>query len=112
MVELGKTDTEVYAPKKSLQVWRTLWNWLAFFFQIFIQIIRATPSLINYSSPDSSPAFEALSVVELTESVESPRPLYAAASAAVSIPSANDEFDRSEKLTVSLFYLKFVCFCI
>ncbi|XP_071686534.1 uncharacterized protein [Rutidosis leptorrhynchoides] len=101
MVELGQTDTEVYAPKKSLQVWRTLLNWLAFFFQIFIQIIRATPNLINYSSysSHSSPSFEPLPVIELSESVETPSS-YAAST--VHIPPAGPDYDRSQKLTVVL----------
>ncbi|KAL8218103.1 hypothetical protein R6Q57_021476 [Mikania cordata] len=99
MVELGQTDADVYAPKKTLQVWRTLLNWLAFFFQIFVQIIRATPSLINYSS--SSPSFEPLPVVELSASPEPPPP-YAAS--AVHIPPAGAEYDcdPSQKLTVVL----------
>ncbi|XP_024992078.1 CTD nuclear envelope phosphatase 1 isoform X2 [Cynara cardunculus var. scolymus] len=96
MVELGQADTEVYAPKRTLQVWRTLLNWLAFFFQIFVQIIKATPSLINYSS---SPSFEPLPVVELSESPQPPTP-YAAST--VHIPPAGADFDRSQKLTVVL----------
>ncbi|KAI3734973.1 hypothetical protein L6452_14455 [Arctium lappa] len=98
MVELGQADTEVYAPKRTLQVWRTLLNWLAFFFQIFVQIIKATPSLINYSS-SSSPSFEPLSVVELSESPQPPTP-YAAS--AVRIPPAGADYDHLQKLTVVL----------
>ena len=97
MVELGQADTEVYAPKRTLQVWRTLLNWLAFFFQIFVQIIKATPSLINYSS--TSPSFEPLPVVELSESPEPPTP-YAAST--VHIPPEGAEYDRLQKLTVRL----------
>ncbi|KAL7589829.1 hypothetical protein Lser_V15G36134 [Lactuca serriola] len=100
MVELGQSDTEVYAPKKTLHVWRALLNWLAFFFQIFVQIIKATPTLINYSSSSSSsPSFEPLPVVELSESPESPSPY---ATSAVNIPTADAAYDLSQKLTVVL----------
>ncbi|KAI3731145.1 hypothetical protein L1987_62328 [Smallanthus sonchifolius] len=98
MVELGQADTEVYSPKKTLQVWRTLLNWLAFFFQIFVQIIRATPSLINYSS---SASFEPLPVVELSESPESPPP-YAASTVHIPPAGADYDYDPSQKLTVVL----------
>ncbi|KAF5794975.1 putative HAD-like superfamily protein [Helianthus annuus] len=101
MVELGQTDTEVYAPKKTLQVWRTLLNWLAFFFQIFVQIIRATPSLINYSYSSSSPEFEPLPVVELSESAQAPPP-YAASAVHIPPAGADVEYDVSQKLTVVL----------
>ncbi|KAI3817813.1 hypothetical protein L1987_11611 [Smallanthus sonchifolius] len=101
MVELGQADTEVYAPKKTLQVWRTLLNWLAFFFQIFVQIIRATPSLINYSSSSSSPSFEPLPVVELSESSEPPPP-YAASAVHIPPAGADYDYDPSQKLTVVL----------
>ncbi|PWA97966.1 FCP1-like domain, HAD-like domain protein [Artemisia annua] len=72
-------------------------TWLSFLFQIFLQIIRATPSLINYNnyySNSSSNEFEPLSVVELSESA-SPTP------ASVLIPTAGD-VDPSKKLTVVL----------
>lgn len=107
MVELGQTqtDTDVYTAKKTLQVWRTLLNWLAFFFQIFVKIIRATPSLINYSSNSSpSPEFEPLPVVELAETTETSTP-YAAST--VHIPAVGDDcvYDLSQKLTVCLIQL-------
>ncbi|XP_076946683.1 uncharacterized protein LOC143618303 [Bidens hawaiensis] len=89
MVEVGQQESEVYASKKSLQAWRTLLNWLSFFFQIFLQIIRATPSLINYSSP----SFEPIPVVELCESTE-PHALH--------IPADSQEYDPEQKLTVVL----------
>lgn len=34
---------QVYAPTRTLQIWKSLLNWLAFFFQIFLQILRGTP---------------------------------------------------------------------
>lgn len=73
MAELSQAS-EVYAPK-TLQVWRTLLNWLTFFFQISLQIIRGTPSLTRlfFSSLFSSPPqFKPLPVVELPESPEPP----------------------------------------
>ncbi|PIN03375.1 Phosphoprotein phosphatase [Handroanthus impetiginosus] len=70
---------EVYAPR-TIQVWRTLLNWIAFFFQIFAQILRGTPSftqVLSYvglrqgsllsSAPQPTPQFKPLPVVELAE---------------------------------------------
>lgn len=72
MAEL--TQAQVYAPK-TLQVWKSVLNWLAFFFQIFLQILRGTPSLSQLlsfvglrhpsflsSSPPSSASFKPLPV--------------------------------------------------
>ncbi|KAH6827293.1 Haloacid dehalogenase-like hydrolase superfamily protein [Perilla frutescens var. hirtella] len=77
MAELA--SAEVYAPR-TIQVWRTLLNWLAFFFQIFAQILRGTPSftqVLSYvglrqgsflsSTPHAPPQFKPLPVVELPE---------------------------------------------
>ncbi|OWM69953.1 CTD nuclear envelope phosphatase 1 [Punica granatum] len=64
MAEL--TQAEVYSPRWTLQLWRALWNWLAFFFQIFLQILQRFghhPLL----SPGSSPSFKPLPVVELPD---------------------------------------------
>ncbi|XP_057788723.1 uncharacterized protein LOC131005702 [Salvia miltiorrhiza] len=82
MAELAAA--EVYAPR-TLQVWRTLLNWLAFFFQIFAQILRGTPSftqVLSYvglrqgsflsSAPHAPPQFKPLPVVELPEYSEEP----------------------------------------
>ncbi|XVE52492.1 hypothetical protein DITRI_Ditri02bG0126400 [Diplodiscus trichospermus] len=76
MAEL--TQPEVYSPR-SMQVWRTLLNWLAFFFQIFSQIIRAVgqyPLLSSSSSSSSTTStsthrFKPLPAVDSTE-IESP----------------------------------------
>ncbi|CAK9173552.1 unnamed protein product [Ilex paraguariensis] len=107
MAELAQA--EVYAPR-SIQVWRTLLNWLGFFFQIFVQIIRGTPSLTqvlsfvglrhnSLLSDSSSPCFKPLPSVELLEP-EAPEP------AAVEISGyrfADGFHDRPlEKLTVVL----------
>ncbi|KAK9061056.1 hypothetical protein SSX86_018236 [Deinandra increscens subsp. villosa] len=95
MAEIGQASTEVYAPTTTLQVWRTLLNWMTFFVQIFVQIIRGTPSLasfINYSSPAS---FKPLPVVESPETSN-------LSSASVHIPPAVVDCDCLEKLTVVL----------
>ncbi|KAA8534070.1 hypothetical protein F0562_031737 [Nyssa sinensis] len=109
MAELAQA--EVYAPR-TLQVWRTLLNWLTFFFQIFVQIIKGTPSVTQVLSyvglrhhsllaSSSSPSFKPLSVVELQERES-------AAAAAVQITDgrvtvSDDDDDRHmEKLTVVL----------
>ena len=94
MAEL--TQPEVYSPR-SLQLWRTLLNWLAFFFQIFAQILRAVGHQPMLSSSSSSHSFKPLPVAELPEQ-DSP--------AAVEICTAVDASDsdhRSEKLTVRPF---------
>ncbi|KAJ0705246.1 putative protein-serine/threonine phosphatase [Helianthus annuus] len=94
MAEIGQASTEVYAPTTSFQVWRTLLNWLTFFFQIFVQIVKGTPSvLISYSSTAS---FKPLPVVEFPDSSTEPSNL---ATASVHIPA---DYDRLEKLTVVL----------
>uniref|UniRef100_A0A2N9GM09 FCP1 homology domain-containing protein n=1 Tax=Fagus sylvatica TaxID=28930 RepID=A0A2N9GM09_FAGSY len=93
MAEL--TQPEVYSPR-SLQLWRTLLNWLAFFFQIFAQILRALGHQPMLSSSSSSHSFKPLPVAELPEQ-DSP--------AAVEICTAvyaSDSDHRSEKLTVVL----------
>ncbi|KAL0402912.1 UNVERIFIED_CONTAM: CTD nuclear envelope phosphatase 1 [Sesamum radiatum] len=72
---------EVYAPR-TIQVWRTLLNWVAFVFQIFAQILRGTPSFtqvlsfvgLRHGSLFSSgpPQFKSLPVVELHDFSEEP----------------------------------------
>ncbi|KAJ6322630.1 hypothetical protein OIU77_012466 [Salix suchowensis] len=45
------THPEVVYSPRSIQLWRTLWNWLDFFFQVFLQILRAvgtTNSLFSF----------------------------------------------------------------
>ncbi|KAJ8764052.1 hypothetical protein K2173_004943 [Erythroxylum novogranatense] len=67
MAELTQAEV-VYSPR-SLRVWRTLWNWLGFFFQIFLSILRALGHLplLSSSSSSSSHSFKPLPVVELSE---------------------------------------------
>ncbi|KAF8394915.1 hypothetical protein HHK36_018854 [Tetracentron sinense] len=78
MAELAQA--EGYAPR-SLQIWRTLLNCLAFFFRIFLQIVRGTPSMTQVLSyiglrrpllDSSSPSFKPLPVVELPQRDSSP----------------------------------------
>lgn len=98
------TQPEVYSPR-TLQVWKTLLNWLAFFFQIFVQILRAFGHLrllsSDSSSDSSSPSFKPLPVVELPD-----HELLAAS--AVDIASVEDEEESDglmEKLTVFSMFL-------
>ncbi|KAJ8438708.1 hypothetical protein Cgig2_013754 [Carnegiea gigantea] len=68
------TQAEVYAPK-SVQLWKTVMNWLSFMVQILVQIVKSTSSVaqvfcyIGFSqghllSPPF-PAFKPLPVVEI-----------------------------------------------
>ncbi|KAK6145503.1 hypothetical protein DH2020_022323 [Rehmannia glutinosa] len=110
MAELAAA--EVYAPR-TIQVWRTLMNWLAFFFQIFAQILRATTSFTQVLSyvglslgsllSSTPPQFKPLPVVELPDSAEEPEeaPPLAAFPVASSGGRAIDDAPL-EKLTVVL----------
>ncbi|XWS07631.1 hypothetical protein CRYUN_Cryun41cG0005900 [Craigia yunnanensis] len=104
MPELAQA--EVYSPR-SMQVWRALLNWLAFFFQMFAPIIRAfgfpllSSSSSSSSSSTTSPSthrFKPLPVVDSTE-IESPATVEIAA--VLNSPVLADE-DRIAKLTVVL----------
>lgn len=99
MAEL--TQAEVVYSHRSIQVWRTLLNWLAFFFQIFAKILRALGHhpLLSSSASASTHAFKPLQVVELPETDSS---------ATVDIGAVRDSGDdvvsdeRIQKLTVVL----------
>lgn len=101
MAEL--TQAEVVYSHRSIQVWRTLLNWLAFFFQIFAKILRALGHhpLLSSSASASTHAFKPLQVVELPETDSS---------ATVDIGAVRDSGDdvvsdeRIQKLTVCLFF--------
>ncbi|GLT78944.1 hypothetical protein SLA2020_504610 [Shorea laevis] len=99
MAEL--TQAEVYSSR-SIQVWRTLLNWLAFFFQIFTQILRSVGHhpLLSSSSSSSSEAhrFKPLPVVDSPE-IESPA---AVEIAAVFDSASSVTEEKIEKLTVVL----------
>ncbi|GAB4831948.1 hypothetical protein Ancab_005964 [Ancistrocladus abbreviatus] len=107
-------QTEVYAPK-SLQLWKTVLNWLAFLVQIFVQIVRGMPwltrvfSYIGFAqgpllSPHSS-GFKPLPVVEIPvqqqEQQEQPPPTASFHVVGCGV-LAGDVGDRLEKLTVVL----------
>ncbi|KAK4353181.1 hypothetical protein RND71_028699 [Anisodus tanguticus] len=100
---------QVYAPTRTLQIWKSLLNWLTFFFQIFLQILKGTPcvnqvqsyfGLRNSSLLSSSPQFKPLPVVE-----EAPPPSAVALSTlqitAGSVPISVEE-ERLPRLTVVL----------
>ncbi|WMV33431.1 hypothetical protein MTR67_026816 [Solanum verrucosum] len=102
MAELAQA-ADVYAPR-TLPAWRSLLNWLLFFFQIFVQIVRGPPSLSqvlsyvglrNTSFLSSTPQFMPLPIVELPESQEPPHqpPLTVSTLqiAAGRVPDANGE---------------------
>ncbi|KDP44760.1 hypothetical protein JCGZ_01260 [Jatropha curcas] len=94
MAELTQSEV-VYSPR-SLQLWSTLWNWLAFFFQIFLQIVRALGHLPLLSSSSSSQSFKPLPVVELPET-DSPATLEITAG-----PESSPVDEPIKKLTVVL----------
>ncbi|KAL3523983.1 hypothetical protein ACH5RR_016817 [Cinchona calisaya] len=105
LAQAAAAAADVYAAKSlQVSVWRTVLNWLAFFFQIFVQIIRGTPSVLSYVgfrhssllSP-SSPQFKPLPVVELQEPPPPPPSAVHITSGAVS-----DAAGRLDKLTVVL----------
>ncbi|KAJ8535409.1 hypothetical protein K7X08_023129 [Anisodus acutangulus] len=104
MAELAQA-ADVYAPR-SLPAWRSLLNWLAFFFQIFVQIVRGTPSLSqvlsyvglrNSSFLSSTPQFKPLPIVELPDEA----PPSVAVSTAGRVPDANGQ-QHLPRLTVVL----------
>ncbi|THG08467.1 CTD small phosphatase-like protein [Camellia sinensis] len=75
-------QAEVCVPW-SLQLWRALVNWLAFLFQILLQIFTITPSMAQFLSfigfqhsllSSSSPSFKPLPVVELPLGEPPPSP--------------------------------------
>ncbi|MQL92865.1 hypothetical protein Taro_025501 [Colocasia esculenta] len=90
MAELAQT--EVFAPpgrpNKTLQLWRTLLNWVSFLFQILHQILRGTPSwaqVLSYvglrhtpflwtASSSASPAFRPLPAEVPTDTPPPPPP--------------------------------------
>ncbi|KAL5550450.1 hypothetical protein UlMin_000626 [Ulmus minor] len=107
---MAETDqaAEVYAPR-SLQLWRSLINWLGFFFQIFLQIFRGTPCLPHLLSylglghcllPSSSPSFKPLPLVELPSEDSDSSPVGVCLEDGV--VDASGDRDHVEKLTVVL----------
>ncbi|KAG9140776.1 hypothetical protein Leryth_006969 [Lithospermum erythrorhizon] len=99
MAELAQ-GAEVYEPR-TLQVWRALVNWLTFFFQIFVQIVRATPSLT-----------QVLSYVGIRHRVAQFKPLpVQEGEIAASSTTADAAHKRADKLTVC-FQIHFVGFMV
>ncbi|KFK23193.1 hypothetical protein AALP_AAs48948U000100 [Arabis alpina] len=93
MAELTQTDL-VYSPR-----WNVLVNWLDFFYQFFLKILRAfahNPLLYaSYSTKAIADGFKPLSVIELPEiTAESP--------IAVEIASEVGEVSSIQRLTVVL----------
>lgn len=101
-----------------MQVWRGLLDWLAFFLQIFLQILRGTPSLAQFLSyiglrqsflsapspsppppPSCSPPFRPLSVVEIPLQDSCP-PEHAGSDSDGGV--AGDDLVAVEKLTIVL----------
>ncbi|KAL6011060.1 hypothetical protein ACLOJK_001504 [Asimina triloba] len=102
MAEELAQSQQVYAAPRSIQVWRSLLNWLVFFFQILLQIFKVTPSLVQLVYPSSSPAFKPLPLhlpQRHRQNPESPDDL---------VPSAADDEDYggcdgpAAKLTIVL----------
>ncbi|KAL5734328.1 hypothetical protein ACOSP7_032189 [Xanthoceras sorbifolium] len=105
MAELTQAAEVVYSPR-SVQVWRALLNWLAFFFQIFSRFLRALghhPLLSSSSSPPPAHDFKPLSAVELPE-IEYPGTLEIAAGedSGADVSPAAATNGCLEKLTVVL----------
>ncbi|XP_057512548.1 uncharacterized protein LOC130794619 [Actinidia eriantha] len=103
------SQAEVRVPRP-LQLWRALVNWLAFLFEIVVQIASFTPSMAQILSyvglqqsllSSSSPSFKPLPIVELTEP---PPPPPSAAPAHVTVDSSTDSGGDLgiEKLTIVL----------
>lgn len=95
MAEL--TQAEVYSPGWTLQVWRTLLNWLGFLFQIFLRILHGLGHHPLLSG--SAPSFKRLPVVELPD-IDPLPPVDASVDISPATESAADSAGRVEKLTV------------
>ncbi|CAN4095778.1 unnamed protein product [Withania somnifera] len=91
-------SSQVYAPQRTLQIWKSLLNWLAFFFQIFLQILKGTS--YNSSLLSSSPQFKPLPDVELPEEEEAPPSSVALLTLQIAAGSVQEE--RLQRLTVVL----------
>lgn len=118
MAEMEMGQIEVCEPR-SVQVWRGFVSWVGFILQVFIQILRGTPSFFSYlvglssssyssllASSSASPSFKPLPVVELPLQESS-----AAAAAHVSFDGGlsddcggGGDGQEMEKLTVSFVY--------
>jgi RNA polymerase II subunit A small phosphatase-like protein len=113
------TQSEVYSPPRTQQVWKSLLSWLAFFFQIFSQIIRSlghypllsssssSSSSCSSSSSSTSPSFKPLPSVELQEyDSQSPPPSALEITADYNVADHHRPF---QKLTVYIIVINY-CF--
>lgn len=105
MAELTQADV-VYSPR-SFQVWKTLVNWLAFFYQIFLQILRAVGyhPLLSSSAKASADGFKPLPAIELLDRAsESPTTVDIAST--TTSDSSDCERSRFHRLKVCLELVK------
>ncbi|CAN4087489.1 unnamed protein product [Withania somnifera] len=95
-------SSQVYAPPRTLQIWKSFVNWLAFFIQIFLQILKGTSYNSSLLSP--SPQFKPLPDVELPEDEEETAAAEPSAVALSTVKIANGsvEEERLPRLTVVL----------
>ncbi|KAJ0259483.1 FCP1 homology domain-containing protein [Hirschfeldia incana] len=66
MSELNQADL-VYSPRSSLQLWNVFVNWLGFFYQFFLKILRPLAHHPLLSWKAISDGFKPLPVIELSE---------------------------------------------
>ncbi|CAG7908259.1 unnamed protein product [Brassica rapa] len=71
MSELNQADL-VYSPRSSLQLWNVFVNWLDFFYQFFLKILRPLAHHPFLSSKAISDGFKPLPVIELPEMAAEP----------------------------------------
>lgn len=71
MSELNQADV-VYSPRSSLQLWNVFVNWLDFFYQFFLKILRPLAHHPFLSSKAISHGFKPLPVIELPEMAAEP----------------------------------------
>ncbi|KAG5533515.1 hypothetical protein RHGRI_027633 [Rhododendron griersonianum] len=96
---------EVYAPPpRSLQLWKSLLNWLSLFFQIFLQILRGTPQVLSYVGLGGarsflSPDFKPLPVADSPEFRDSAA---AAVEITADVDGDHDGSREMKRLTVVL----------
>lgn len=105
MAELTQADV-VYSPR-SFQVWKTLVNWLAFLYQIFLQILRAVGyhPLLSSSAKASADGFKPLPAIELLDRAsESPTTVDIAST--TTSDSSDCERSRFHRLKVCLELVK------
>lgn len=106
MAELTQADV-VYSPR-SFQVWKTLVNWLAFFYQIFLQILRAVGyhPLLSSSAKATADGFKPLPAIELLDrAAESPTTVEIASTTSSFSSSSDGDRSRFQRLKVCVLIL-------